>query len=301
MSCKPKLLILRICLIVLLYFLQGIIVGFLGSVPIFLASNNASWAQQGTLNWVHYPFSLKILWAPIIDSIYLRRCGRPLTWLIPIQFFVGLILCLLSFYIKSLIDHLQLSVLTVILFFLCFLIASQDIAVDGWSIALFNAINPQWSSTCQIIGQMTGAFVGSSLLMIFESTKFSNDYIRRPLSLPHQPYGLISLKEFTFFWGLIFIAVSLIMLVALCTRICKRKADVNVETHERLPLFQTYLSIYKLLRKPCVLKLCFLLFTHHIGFAATVKMTELTLIGYRCHFRNSNLFFFLKILCLVTV
>jgi len=278
MSCQPKLLLFRISLIIVLYFLQGVILGFISSVPIFLASHHASWTQQGTFNWVQYPFSLKILWAPIIDSIYIRRFGRPLTWLIPIQFFIGLILLILSFYIQDLIDNLQLNILTIVLFILCFLIASQDIAVDGWSIALFNDINPQWASTCQIIGQMTGVCVGSSLLMIFESTEFSNEYIRRVFSFAYQSYGLMSLGQFTFIWGILFVVVSVIMIgFILAKNVCRTK-KIEDETHSSLPLLQTYLSIYKLLRKRCILQLCFLLFTHHIGFAATVKMTELTLV-----------------------
>ncbi|CAF1024822.1 unnamed protein product [Rotaria sordida] len=70
----------------MLYILQGFIQGFTTSIPLYLASYKASWQQQGTFSWVSYPFSFKVVWAPIIDSFQSRRFGRYQTWLIPIQY-----------------------------------------------------------------------------------------------------------------------------------------------------------------------------------------------------------------------
>lgn len=36
-------------------------------------------------SFVSWPFSLKILWAPLVDSCYLRAVGQRRTWLIPVQ------------------------------------------------------------------------------------------------------------------------------------------------------------------------------------------------------------------------
>jgi PAT family acetyl-CoA transporter-like MFS transporter 1 len=51
-----------------------------------------------------YPFSLKLLWAPIVDSIYSKYIGKRKTWLIPLQYMIGLMLILTSNYVKELLD-----------------------------------------------------------------------------------------------------------------------------------------------------------------------------------------------------
>ena len=141
-----------------LYIVQGLVQGLCSSIPIYLASYKASWKQQGTFSWVSYPLSLKILWAPLIDAVYSHRLGgRQQTWLAPIQLTSGMILIITSFYLKSLLVNLHVASLTAIFFLMYFLISAHDIVVDGWSVTLFTVFNPQWSSTCQIVGGMLGA------------------------------------------------------------------------------------------------------------------------------------------------
>ncbi len=36
-------------------------------------------------SFVSWPFSLKILWAPLVDSLYFKRVGQRRTWLLPVQ------------------------------------------------------------------------------------------------------------------------------------------------------------------------------------------------------------------------
>jgi PAT family acetyl-CoA transporter-like MFS transporter 1 len=281
MLLKENILIWRILIIIILYILQGFIQGFKTAIPLFLVSYKASWQQQGTFSWVAYPFSFKILWAPIIDSIYSRRFGRYLTWLIPIQIIIGIILIILSFYLESLLINLQVVTLTIIFFVIYFLIASQDIVVDGWSISLFSSSNLQWSSTCQTIGQVIGQFLGSTVLMTFESSNFTNKYIRKPLSLSQHPYGLFSLQQFTFFWGIVFIIVSIIIsIIFFCKKQSNETPNNNIlkKIKTKLDLFETYLAILELFKKQCIREFALILFTFGIGFAATHFMTILTLL-----------------------
>jgi len=281
MLLKENILIWRILIIIILYILQGFIQGFKTAIPLFLVSYKASWQQQGTFSWVSYPFSFKILWAPIIDSIYIRRFGRYLTWLIPIQILIGITLIILSFYLESFLINLQIIRLTIIFFFIYFLIASQDIAVDSWSILLFTSSNLQWSSTCQIIGQVIGQFLGCTVLMTFESSNFTNKYIREPLSLSQHPYGLFSLQQFTFFWGIVFIVVSIIIsIIFFCKKQSNQENNTNMpkEIQKKLDLFETYLAILKLFKKQCIREFALILLTFGVGFAATDCMTILTLL-----------------------
>jgi hypothetical protein len=35
-----------------------------------------SYANQGTFSFAFWPFSFKLLWAPIVDSVYVKKIGR---------------------------------------------------------------------------------------------------------------------------------------------------------------------------------------------------------------------------------
>uniref|UniRef100_A0A5K3F0V3 Acetyl-coenzyme A transporter 1 n=1 Tax=Mesocestoides corti TaxID=53468 RepID=A0A5K3F0V3_MESCO len=80
-----------ICLLTGLYVLQGIPLGLAASIPYLLQSDahTANYRYQAIFSWVFWPFSLKLAWAPIVDSLYVKRFGRRKTWLIPIQENVG--------------------------------------------------------------------------------------------------------------------------------------------------------------------------------------------------------------------
>ncbi|CAF4958509.1 unnamed protein product, partial [Rotaria sp. Silwood1] len=249
MPLKQNHLTLHILTIIILYLLQGFVQGFTASIQLYLAFYKASWQEQGIFSWTFYPFSLKILWAPILDSIYHYRFGRYLTWLIPIQI----------------------------------TIASQDVVVDGLSVLLFANLNPQWASTCQTIGQVIGYFLSSTVLIIFESSNFTNEYIRKPLSLPERSSGLFSLQEFTFFGGAQFIIVNIIILVIFFPKKSLNKTtNVNIQKiiYKKLDLSETYSSILKLFRKKCMCEYAVILLTFDIGFAATNYMTILSLLEY---------------------
>ena len=41
--------------------------------------------------------SLKLLWAPIVDSVYWRRVGRRKSWMVPCQYLIGVFMFVLSY------------------------------------------------------------------------------------------------------------------------------------------------------------------------------------------------------------
>ena len=42
----------------------------------FTAKQNVPYEDQATFNFVYYPFSMKLLWAPLVDSCYFPSVGR---------------------------------------------------------------------------------------------------------------------------------------------------------------------------------------------------------------------------------
>lgn len=55
-----------ILLLLFLYVLQGIPLGLAGSIPLILQSKNVSYTDQAFFSFVFWPFSLKLLWAPLV-------------------------------------------------------------------------------------------------------------------------------------------------------------------------------------------------------------------------------------------
>ena len=80
---------LHILVLFFLYILQGIPLGLRSSVPLVLQERGVSYTDQSKFSFASYPFSMKILWAPIVDAIFIKKFGRRKTWLIPTQMLIG--------------------------------------------------------------------------------------------------------------------------------------------------------------------------------------------------------------------
>ena len=264
-----------ILLVLTLYTLQGVTLSLFESLTLFLASKNATWTQQSIWSLVMYPFTVKLLWAPLIDVLYIRQLGRRQTWLLPVLVLLGIILIVLSFYLEELIEDLRVIELTMIFFVIIFLTATQDICVDGWALTLFASSDVVWQSIAQSIGQPLGSFLGSPILLIFESANMTNQLIRQPLGMPLQSFGLFTLGQFLRFWGVMFFAVTVLVTIIVLKQ--RRHSDDD-ENRTRLSLLDTYLYCLKLFKKKCFRQATLILIGPNVGYAATSTMTSLVLI-----------------------
>ena len=136
-----------VALLMLLYVLQGIPLGLAGSIPYLLQSRQVSYTEQAMFSFAFWPFSIKLLWAPIVDSTYFASFGRRKSWLVPTQYLIGFFMFTLSGYVSELLGDDSgssgaaghgVKTLTVIFFMLNFLAATQDIAVDGWALTMLS-------------------------------------------------------------------------------------------------------------------------------------------------------------------
>ena len=66
-------------------------------------------------------------------------------------------------------EHPDVTTLTAMFFFLNFLAATQDIAVDGWALTMLQRHNVGYASTCNSVGQTAGYFLGYVFFMGLES------------------------------------------------------------------------------------------------------------------------------------
>lgn len=122
--------------------LQGVPLGLASSIPIILASRKASYSDQGTFSFAFYPFSVKLLWAPIVDSVYVKRFGRRKSWIMPVQLLIGIFMISFASYVQKLAYNIEsktdIVILTTIFTTFTFLAATQDIALDGWAISMLS-------------------------------------------------------------------------------------------------------------------------------------------------------------------
>jgi hypothetical protein len=207
----------RFFLLILLYFIQGIPIGLaFGSVPFLLKSNDLSYSQVGLFSLATYPYSLKLLWSPIVDSCYSSTIGKRRSWIIPIQFISGISLIYLGFQIDNWITNndlilKNLSILSMCFFFLILLCATQDIAVDGWALTILSKNALSYASTAQTIGLNTGYFVSFTIFLAFNSKDFMNKYFR---SIPLDR-GFISLGEYMIFSGILYLLITAFIIIVI--------------------------------------------------------------------------------------
>uniref|UniRef100_A0AC35G185 Acetyl-coenzyme A transporter 1 n=1 Tax=Panagrolaimus sp. PS1159 TaxID=55785 RepID=A0AC35G185_9BILA len=186
-----------IFLLLFLYLLQGIPLGLISAIPLILQSKHVTYGQQAIFSFAYWPFSLKLLWAPIVDAIYIKRIGRRKSWMVPCQYLIGLGLLFISYISPQIIgtessrEETAPNVFMLMMIFLPlnFLAATQDIAVDGWALTMLSRKNVGYASTCNVVGQTIGFFLGNVGLLTLESKDFANKWIR---SVP-QDYGIVDL------------------------------------------------------------------------------------------------------------
>lgn len=104
----------NIALLMFLYVLQGIPLGLAGAMPMLLQTRKVAYKDQATFSLVFWPFSMKLLWAPIVDTVYFSRFGRRKSWLVPVQYLLGIFMLVLSkviFFIHVTYIHVRLHIM----------------------------------------------------------------------------------------------------------------------------------------------------------------------------------------------
>ncbi|KAI1883305.1 hypothetical protein AGOR_G00243830 [Albula goreensis] len=270
----------NVCLLLFLYILQGIPLGLAGSVPLIMQSKKVSYKDQAYFSLVFWPFSLKLLWAPLVDAIYVQRFGRRKSWLVPTQYLLGVFMLYLSARVDALLEgdggKQGPDVLGVTAFFfaLSFLAATQDIAVDGWALTMLSRENVGYASTCNSVGQTAGYFLGNVLFLALESADFCNKYLR----VEPKDTGIVTLSDFLFFWAAVFMVTTTLVAVLKKEEGQQERRKRRRSKEEAQGVWETYRLLMSIIRMPAVLTFCCLLLTAKVGFSAADAVTGLKLV-----------------------
>jgi MFS transporter, PAT family, solute carrier family 33 (acetyl-CoA transportor), member 1 len=243
--------------------------GLSGSIPMIMKENGASYQSLSLFSLVSLPFSLKLLWAPLVDSLYIPGIGRRKTWLLPVQFICGFVMIYGSLHINDWVQNtshdkelsqINANKLTLFFLLLYFLMATQDITVDGWALTMLSRQNVSYASTCNALGQVLGLFLANQGFIVLSDPS----WCQRVLGLAHP---LIDLSSFMCFWGGVFIVLTLLVMFF--------KTEVEPESAEVADgLYETYRHILWIFQLKPVQLLATILLTARITFGPNDAVSQ---------------------------
>ncbi|HTP78190.1 MAG TPA: MFS transporter [Rhizomicrobium sp.] len=166
--------------------LMMLVLGFSSGLPFLLVGNTlgywlrdegTSLAAIGFLSWVGVAYSLKVLWAPIIDRVaapFFGRLGRRRGWMAVSQIAVGL-----AFLAMALLGTAHgLIALGSFALVAAFAAATQDIVIDAWRIE--SASDPDelglLSSAYQLGYRIALLATDAVILVVAEHTSWAFSY-----------------------------------------------------------------------------------------------------------------------------
>src|SRR5690606_102742 len=168
--------------------LAMLLLGFSSGIPIYLVGNTLGfWMREngielstiGFLSWVGLAYSLKFLWAPLVDRLdaplFGRWLGRRRGWMLLCQLAAGIALAGMALVgpagdgvrLFGLgLDHLL--VFGALALLVAFASATQDIVVDAWRIEIADSDEQQGLLTStSTLGYRGALLVTDSLILIF--------------------------------------------------------------------------------------------------------------------------------------
>jgi len=161
---QPASLSLRLKLLVVgvLYFAEGVPFGFVyTTLTYYLRSQGLPLEQIGILSLLGLAWSLKVLWSPLAD-----RFGSRAAWLIPAQAAVILSLLGLAYLARGPIT----PAFWVLVALLCLAAATQDLAVDAYTIDLLETSELGMANGVRIGAYRVGLIASGGGVLILSDT-----------------------------------------------------------------------------------------------------------------------------------
>ncbi|WVQ78639.1 hypothetical protein IAT38_000726 [Cryptococcus sp. DSM 104549] len=239
-----------------------------GTLP-FLLKPHLSYSQLAIFALSTWPYSLKLLWSPIVDAWFVKKWGRRKSWIVPVQGVVAIGMWVIGGRIEGWlnVETVDIKFLTAVFGGLILAAATQDIAVDGWALTLLSQPNLSYASTAQTIGIGIGNALSFTVFLAFNSVDFSNRYFRtEPLD-----YGLVSLGGYLKFWGVVFALVT----IGLATL---KTEDPPSDDDPDMDVKKVYKIMWSIVRLKNIQTFLFVHLICKIGFQVNDSVTSLKLL-----------------------
>lgn len=314
----------NIFLLTYMYFLQGLPLGLFQSVVLLLSAKHFNYSDLSMFSFVLWPLCFKFLYAPFVNSFYVKVFGKRKTWLCGCYLLIGLSFISTAVYVKDNfldIDYSSSSSklrdvtkLTFVFGFIVFVSAWSDIALNGLTLKKFeNERNANFlSNLCKNLGLLLGVSTSFQIFLIFESKNLSNKYLRPflffvmnyEIDLKEQTAGsLLTIDRYMQILGCIFILSSLYLLIFLSE---DNTNPIKNETLEGKATPITLLSSFKTLWAILSIKqmkyVALFFLTFSIGFSIEqIYMIKLNKIGVPIEYLALGSLAFMPIYCLVDI
>lgn len=152
----------RIAWLASLYLVQGLPFGFqANALAALLRDQGVSLTRITLTTALALPWSLKALWAPLVDRHHHPRFGRRRSWIVPMQALLALTMVAAAWApVQPDPTPLLVAILLMNLF-----AATMDIAVDGLAVDLLEERELGAGNAAQVVGYKVGMLAGGGLLV----------------------------------------------------------------------------------------------------------------------------------------
>lgn len=154
-----KVSALSLSVVVVLYLAHALPLYFYNvALPAILRHQGVDLRWIGMLSLLYIPWAFKFFWAPLIDRFYFKKLGKRKTWLLFTQ--IALVLGVVALALTQ-FDY-GLGVFVIIGLWISTFAATQDIAIDGYTVETFTESEYRLGSMAQSIGVALGSMVGGA-------------------------------------------------------------------------------------------------------------------------------------------
>ncbi|MEJ5204190.1 MFS transporter [Acinetobacter junii] len=161
-----KVSALSLSVVVVLYLAHALPLYFYNvALPAILRHQGVDLRWIGMLSLLYIPWAFKFFWAPLIDRFYFKKLGKRKTWLLFTQ--IALVLGVVALALTQ-FDY-GLGVFVIVGLWISTFAATQDIAIDGYTVETLSESEYRLGSMAQSIGVALGSMVGgAATLWLYE-------------------------------------------------------------------------------------------------------------------------------------
>lgn len=150
---------LSLGVVVVLYLAHALPLYFYNvALPAILRHQGVDLRWIGMLSLLYIPWAFKFFWAPVLDRWYFPGLGKRKSWLLFTQ--IALVLGVLALAFTH-FDY-GLTVFVLVGLWISTFAATQDIAIDGYTVEAFKAEDYRFGSMAQSMGVALGSMIGGA-------------------------------------------------------------------------------------------------------------------------------------------
>jgi len=159
-----KLMSPRLSAILLLGFASGLPLALTGAtLQAWFTEANVSLKAIGTLSLLGIPYTLKFLWAPLMDHYGFKALGKRKTWILLMQLCLALTLLIIS----QMHPETEAFAIGLVALLIAFFSASQDISINAYTADVLHPSERGLGAAYTVFAYRIALLVSGGLALIF--------------------------------------------------------------------------------------------------------------------------------------